>query len=232
MSTVTHSVWIGPKLGTMEKLTLQLLLDAGHKPVLWTNQKVTGVPDYVDVRQVPKDYVQPIGFAGHPHSGIPNGGIGSFAHWSDYFAFKTLHEQGGIWVQMDVAVTKKIVAADYTFTPWLSMVSPVVMAMPKGSFYAAQMAKIIGDMLKDGMAGHDWHEAMLAMINTLQRSGIQYGTFDNYFDCGGVEGSPYTHPVVAPYDIIHWSNATHNTSKETPTKGSEYHRLCKSVGLV
>ena len=231
MST-THSVWIGPKLGLMEKLTLQLLVDAGHTPILWTNQKVAGVPDYVDVRQVPKDYVQPIGFAGHPHAGIPNGGIGSFAHWSDYFAFKTLHEQGGIWVQMDVAVTKKIVATDYTFTPWLSMVSPVVMAIPKGSFYAAQMAEIIGGMLKDGMAGHDWHEAMLAMINTLQRSGIQYSKFANYFDCGGVAGSPYTHPVPAPYDIIHWSNATHNTSKETPTRGSEYHRLCKSVGLV
>jgi len=231
MST-THSVWIGPKLGLMEKLTLQLLLEAGHNPVLWTNQKVAGVPDLVEVRQVPKDYVQPIGFAGNPHTGIPNGGIGSFAHWSDYFAFKTLHEHGGIWVQMDVAVTKKIVAEDYTFTPWLSTISPVVMAIPKGSAYAAEMADIIGDMIKNGMAGCDWHDAMIAMIHGLQRSGIQFKTFENYFDCGGVAGSPYTHPVWPTYDIMHWSNATHNTSKETPTRGSEYHRLCKSVGLI
>lgn len=230
--SATHSVWIGPRLGLMEKLTLHLLMEAGHSPILWTNQIVEGVPRGVEVRHVPRDYVQPIGFAGHPHAGIPNGGIGSFAHWSDYFAFKTLYEHGGIWVQMDVAVTKKIVAADYTFTPWLSVVSPVVMAIPRGSFYAAQMAAIIGDMLKNGMAGLDWHEAMLAMVSVLQKSGIPYSTFPNYFDCGGVTISPYTHPIATPFDIIHWSNATHNTSKETPTRGSEYHRLCESVGLI
>jgi hypothetical protein len=117
-------------------------------------------------------------------------------------------------------------------TPWLSMISPVVVAIPKGSAYAAEMCDIIGDMLKDGMAGRDWHEAMIAMIQGLQRCGIQFKTFANYFDCGSVAGSPYTHPVATPYDIIHWSNATHNTSKETPTRGSEYHRLCKSVGLI
>ena len=230
--SATHSVWIGPKLGLMEKLTLQLLLDAGHQPVLWTSEKVASVLDGVEVRKVPKEYIQPIGFAGNPHAGIPNGGIGSFAHWSDYFAFKTLHEHGGIWVQMDVAVTKKIVAEDHTFTPWLSMVSPVVMSIPKGSAYAAEMAEIIGDMLQDGMAGRDWHDAMVAMIHGIQRSGIQSRTFTNYFDCGGVDGSPYTHPVAAPYDIIHWSNATYNTSKENPAKGGEYERLCKECGLI
>jgi hypothetical protein len=226
----THSVWIGSKLGLMEKLTLQLLLDAGHSPILWTTENVVGVPRNVEIRKVPKDYIQPIGFQGHPHTGIPNGGIGSFAHWSDYFAFKTLYENGGIWVQMDVAVTKKIIAEDYTFTPWLSMVSPVVMAIPKGSFYALEMSEIIGGMLSDGMVGRDWHDAMIAMIHGLQRSGIHFKTFWNYYDCGGVAGSPYTHPSGGlPYDIIHWSNATHNTSKETPTKGSEYERLCKRV---
>jgi len=87
-------------------------------------------------------------------------------------------------------------------------------------------------MLQDGMAGRDWHDAMVAMIHGIQRSGIQARTFTNYFDCGGVDGSPYTHPVAAPYDIIHWSNATHNTSKEKPARGSEYYRLCKQAGII
>ena len=228
----THSVWIGTKLGLMEKLTLQLLLDAGHEPVLWVQSKLSGIPQGVTVELLPTDTLPPVGFAGDPLHHLPNGGIGSLAHWSDYFAFKTLHEHGGIWVQMDAAVTKPIVAEDYTFTPWLSMISPVVMCIPKGSAYSAEMAETIGDMLADGMAGRNWHDAMVAMIHGLQRSGIQARTFSNYYDCGGIDGSPYTHPAAQSYDIIHWSNATHNTSKETPTKGSEYERLCKSVKLI
>lgn len=230
--TRTHSVWIGTKLGLMEKLTLQLLLDAGHEPVLWVQSKLAGIPQGVTVELLPKDTLPPVGFAGDPLHHLPNGGIGSLAHWSDYFAFKTLHKHGGIWVQMDAAVTKPIVAEDYTFTPWLSMISPVVMSLPKGSEYSASMQQIIEHMLVDGMAGRNWHEAMVAMSRQLVFQGIEAHTFSNYYDCGGVDGSPYTHPAAQSYDIIHWSNATHNTSKETPTRGSEYHRLCKSVGLI
>lgn len=228
----THSVWVGKNLGLMEKLTLQLLLDAGHEPVLWVQDKLANIPRGVTVEMLPKDTLPPIGFAGDPLHHLPNGGIGSLAHWSDYFAFKTLHEHGGIWVQMDVAVTKKIVAEDYTFTPWLSMVSPVVMSLPKGSAYSASMQQIIEQMLVDGMAGRNWHDAMVEMYRQLNFQGICAKTFGNYFDCGGIPGSPYTHAAAQTYDIIHWSNATHNTSKETPTKGSEYHRLCKAVGLI
>lgn len=228
----THSVWVGTKLGLMEKLTLQLLIDAGHEPVLWVQDKFANIPYGVTVEMLPKDTLPPVGFAGDPLHHLPNGGIGSLAHWSDYFAFKTLHEHGGIWVQMDVAVTKKIVAEDHTFTPWLSMVSPVVMSIPKGSAYAASMQQIIEQMLADGMAGRNWHAAMVEMYRQLNFQGICPKTFGNYFDCGGVQGSPYTHPAAQTYDIIHWSNATHNTSKETPTKGSEYRRLCKAVGLI
>ena len=112
------------------------------------------------------------------------------------------------------------------------MVSPVVMSIPKGSAYAASMQQIIERMLVDGMAGRNWHEAMVAMFRQLVFQGIEARTFSNYYDCGGVDGSPYTHPAAQTYDIIHWSNATHNTSKEKPAKGSEYERLCKATGLV
>ena len=228
----THSVWVGKNLGLMEKLTLQLLIDAGHEPVLWVQDKLANIPNGVTVEMLPKDTLPPVGFAGDPLHHLPNGGIGSLAHWSDYFAFKILHEHGGIWVQMDAAVTKKIVAEDYTFTPWLSMVSPVVMSIPKGSAYSASMQQIIEQMLVDGMAGRNWHAAMVEIYRQLNFQGICAKTFGNYFDCGGVQGSPYTHAAAQTYDIIHWSSATHNTSKETPTKGSEYHRLCKAVGLI
>ena len=112
------------------------------------------------------------------------------------------------------------------------MVSPVVMSIPKGSAYAASMQQIIERMLVNGMAGRNWHEAMVAMFRQLVFQGIAIKTFDNYFDCGGVPESPYTHPAAQTYDIIHWSNATHNTSKEKPAKGSEYERLCKATGLI
>jgi hypothetical protein len=106
------------------------------------------------------------------------------------------------------------------------------MSLPKGSAYSASMQQIIEQMLVDGMAGRNWHDAMVEMYRQLNFQGICAKTFGNYFDCGGIPGSPYTHAAAQTYDIIHWSNATHNTSKETPTKGSEYHRLCKAVGLI
>ena len=227
---ITHSVWIGPKLGLMEKLTLMLLERSGNKPTLWVKGKVEGVPNGVKVEQLPKDVLAPVGFAGNPHAYIPNGGIGSFAHWSDYFAMETLYRHGGVWVQMDCAVTVKLDLEDYTFSPWLSSISPVVMRIPEGSAFAIDLATKLRDMLADGMAGRDWHEAMLLIHAGLQRHGIAYKTLPNYCDCGGLTFSPYSHPITA--DVIHWSNATHNQSKEKPIKDSEYERLCKIVGLI
>ena len=226
----THSVWIGPKLGLMEKLTLSLLVKYGNSPTLWTNGKLEGAPDGVDVMHLPKNILSPIGFAGNPHPYIPRGGIGSFAHWSDYFAFETLHKHGGTWVQMDCAVTTKLQLEDYTFSPWLSSVSPVVMSIPKGSDFAAGIAVVLREMLKDGMAGRDWHEAMLTMQIALQHYGVTIKLLPSYFDCGGVAESPYTHRIKA--DVIHWSNETHNQSKEKPTKNSEYERLCAECKLI
>lgn len=227
---IAHSVWIGPELGLMEKLTLTLLAKNGNSPTLWVRGEVDGVPDGVKVEQLPKDVLQPIGFAGIPHPYIPNGGIGSFAHWSDYFALETLYRHGGVWVQMDCAATVKLDLEPYTFSPWLSSVSPVVMALTKGDAFSKDTAAHLADMLSDGMAGRDWHEAMIAIHAGLQRYGIAYKTLPRYFDCGGVPESPYTHPIKA--DVIHWSNATHNQSKEKPVKGSEYWRLCEECQLI
>lgn len=227
---ITHSVWIGPRLGLMEKLTLTLLAKNGNSPTLWVKGKVDGVPNGVNVEQLPKDILQPVKFAGNPHPYIPNGGIGSFAHWSDYFALEALHRHGGVWVQMDCAINVKLDLEPYTFSPWLSAVSPVVMALPEGDAFSGGMAERLADMLADGMAGRDWHEAMTALHSGLQQYGIAYKTLPNYFDCGGVPESPYTHPIKA--DVIHWSNATHNQSKEKPTPGSEYWRLCKECELI
>ena len=231
-SLQTHSVWIGPKLGLMEKLTLKLLLAVGHSPILWTIGNLEGVPDNVEVRQVPSHYLQPVRFAGIPLENIQGGGIGSFAHWSDYFAFKTLHEHGGIWVQMDVAVTKRINSTNYTFSPLQDYFSPVVMSIPKGSMYAGNMANLLEVMLIDEMKGRHWNDAMIAIVKEAIQHKVKIYIFKEYFDCGSIPASPYNCPSSASYAIIHWSNATHNSSKETPVIGSEYHRLCLAMGLL
>ena len=210
-SLQTHSVWIGPKLGLMEKLTLKLLLAVGHSPILWTIGNLEGVPDNVEVRQVPSHYLQPVRFAGIPLENIQGGGIGSFAHWSDYFAFKILHEHGGIWVQMDVAVTKRINSISHAFTTFKNAISPVVI---------------------DEMKGRHWNDAMIAIVKEAIQHKVKIYIFKEYFDCGSIPASPYNCPSSASYAIIHWSNATHNSSKETPVIGSEYHRLCLAMGLL
>jgi len=88
--TETHSVWIGRNLSRMERLCLTLLVRHDHNPTLWVQRDLfedyDGLPDGVNVLFVPDAYLPPVPFRGIPHPTIPNGGHGSFAQWSDWFA--------------------------------------------------------------------------------------------------------------------------------------------------
>ena len=236
-SNITHSVWIGTELSLMEKLTLKLLLKSGYSPTLWVQSfTVQGIPEGVDVRLLPDDVLKPIRYSGVPHPRIKGGGIGSLAHWSDYFAFYALSRFGGIWVQLDVAVCKFIQdSRDYWFTAWADNISPVLMKAPKGCIFCTTMTDILRARMTEDMSTHHWDDAMLLISRVAREMNVLQNAYilkDSYYDCGGRNYTLYSHVGSRNYDVIHWSNATNNISKHQPTLGSVYHTLCKECNLI
>jgi hypothetical protein len=236
MDNVTHSVWVGLNdLSLMERLTLTLLVKNGYNPILWCNKEMKNVPDGVTLKEIPKDIIQPIGYLGKPN-GTFNGGIGSYALWADYFSFYTLYMEGGLWVQMDVSITKPIVnEKEYWFCPWDNGVGVMILKMPKGNLICKEILNKIHPEALNGFKRCYWEWTMDILWQLIKKYNILDQTYifgDEYIDCGGNSNSIFRKPAEKEYQIIHWSNATHITEKNNPIEGSEYHRLCKEVGLI
>ena len=227
------AMWLGSDLSLMERLTLRLLTKHGHKVNLITDRDHKDIPDGVELHAV-DGFVRAVGFDGIPHPTIPNGGIGSLAHWSDMIAYGWLYKFGGAWIQMDVAATKPIIAPDYTFTPFHTGISPVCMLMPRGSRAADAIVRRIEPQTLDGWKGLDWHASMAAQTDVLRERKIPVKVFQSYVDCGGMAQSLFNQPFPEGDRpaLIHWSNATHGRDKESPVSGSAYETLCKEEGLI
>jgi hypothetical protein len=236
MNNITHSVWVGVNdLSLMERLTLTLLVKNGYNPILWCNNDIKNVPDGVTLKEIPKDIIQPIGYFGRRNC-IFDGGIGSYALWADYFSFYTLYTEGGLWVQMDVAITKPIInEKEYWFNPWSNGVGVMLLKMPKGNIICKELLNKMHYHVLDGFKRCYWEWSMVLLSNLIEKYNIldqSYIFGDEYIDCGGDGNSIFRKPAEKEYQIIHWSNATHGTEKNNPIEGSEYHRLCKKVGLI
>jgi hypothetical protein len=236
MNKTTHSVWVGLNdLSLMERLTLTLLVKNGYEPILWCDGDVKNVPNGVTLKQIPKDIIQPIGYRGKPNSTF-NGGIGSYALWADYFSFYTLYMEGGLWVQMDVAITKPIINdKEYWFNPWSNGVGVMVLKMPKGNAICLDILKKIHPHVLNGFKGSYWEVTMELLWHTIKKHNIldqSYIFGDDYVDCGGNPNSIFRSPAEKEYQIIHWSNASHITEKNNPIEGSEYYRLCRECALI
>ena len=224
----THSVWIGETLSVMELLTLALLVKHGHRPTLWVKADIwrQDTPPGVEIKFIGDDVIPPIRFAGKPHPSIPNGGIGSYAQWSDYFALTRLaNDPGALWLQLDVAATVPINAGLNTFTTYVGGIQTCCFTLAPGAAHSS--SEIIRRLITEKMTGLDWHDTMTAVARHLDELGVIVTIFDNFKDCGCLPTSPYNQPV--PPDqrpaLIHWSNATHHQSKHEPVPGSLYAEL-------
>jgi hypothetical protein len=94
MPDVIQTLWIGPRLSTMERMSIASFLRHGHEVHLYTYGDVDGVPPGTVVRDgreiLPaeriffyRDYASPSGF-------------------SNFFRYKLLLERGGWWVDTDM----------------------------------------------------------------------------------------------------------------------------------
>lgn len=235
MIKTVNCVWIGERVSLMEKLSIVLAQKAGFEVVVWTDSHLD-LPKDTLTKSIPSNVIKPTRFRGIPHEMLPNGGIGSYSHWSDYFAFTTLCKEGGYWMQLDFAILHPIeIGEDYCFTSFGGGISPVFMKIPKNSHYAKHMVTVLEPLIEKGFSEEVWDHSM----NLMHKYALEHNVYSNcefirdgYFDCGCVPNSPYTTMPINIPKYIHWSNATNNTSKDEPVIGSLYRKLCEDNNLI
>jgi len=251
-NSIVHTLWIGGRLSLMEQLTIKLLQSHGHQVHLWSYDKTEGVPDGTCLRDASR--ILPASsifrYQGKPLRLIPNGGIGSLSHWSDQFQLRLLHQEGGIYIQLDVACLKPLnFESEYAFAshslsrrvwPFKKRgIAAFVMKCPAGSSFAENCAAILATRINaQTIKELDWESSM----REIGRQHRKYFPASSrhmlnsrlYMDLGGRSKGPFFEAVTIPQEVmmIHWSNATHVERKNDPIPGSVYHQLLEQVKLV
>ncbi len=94
MSDIIQSLWIGPRLSAMERLSIASFLRQGHEFHLYTYADVDGIPPGTVVRDgreiLPEERI----FYYRDHASVSG--------FSNFFRYKLLLERGGWWVDTDM----------------------------------------------------------------------------------------------------------------------------------
>jgi hypothetical protein len=95
-----QTLWIGPRLSTMEQLALTSFVQQGHEVELYTYGEVAGVPEGVHVRDGNAILPESMIFLYRDHH--------SYSGFSNYFRYRLLLERGGCWADMDLVALQPI----------------------------------------------------------------------------------------------------------------------------
>lgn len=109
MSDVIQTLWIGPSLSSMERLSLRSFLANGHEVHLYTYGDVAGVPNGTVLRDANEIL---------PASRIfQYRDFASYAGFSNYFRYRLLLLRGGWWIDTDMICLRPLTgfAGDHVF---------------------------------------------------------------------------------------------------------------------
>lgn len=99
-----QTLWIGPRLSTMEQLALTSFVQHGHDVDLYTYGDVAGVPPGVTLRDGNAILPESMIFLYRDHH--------SYSGFSNYFRYRLLLERGGCWADMDLVALRPIAFED------------------------------------------------------------------------------------------------------------------------
>ncbi|HEY3839933.1 MAG TPA: hypothetical protein VGL72_25355 [Bryobacteraceae bacterium] len=121
MNVPIQSLWIGPRLSTMERLSIASFLAHDHPFHLYTYEPIDGVPPgtvLLDANEI-----------------IPGSrifrytGNGSYAGFANFFRYKLLLDRGGWWVDLDtVCLQPYRFESDYVFSSEIDHLGQTVAA--------------------------------------------------------------------------------------------------------
>ena len=132
MAAQLHTLWIGPRLGWVERLCLASMTAHGHHVVLWTYGRVEDVPAGVELRSA--ESILPERFI--VRDPIKNS-VGPFA---DRFRYHLLRRHpGATWVDADILAMRPIDIDDSHLCGWEDerLICGAVLRLPPESAYCA-----------------------------------------------------------------------------------------------
>jgi hypothetical protein len=122
-----HTLWIGPRLTWLERLSLCSWLEHGHHVILWCYESIEGVPAGVQLADaeaiLPKSSV------------IRHRESGSVTLFSDRFRLHLLQRRRATWLDADMLLLRPLYSTSPHLFGWEnpSSISNAVMRLPSGS---------------------------------------------------------------------------------------------------
>src|SRR6267154_6333445 len=109
MRDVIQSLWVGPQLSVMERISISSFLKNGHSYILYAYGPVDGLPDGAELKDANEIL---------PSSDIfTYSEYATYSGFSNFFRYKLLMERGGWWVDTDIICLKPFnFAAEFVFS--------------------------------------------------------------------------------------------------------------------
>jgi hypothetical protein len=122
-----HSLWIGPRLGWLERLSVSSWLAHGHRAVLWTYHPIEGVPRGVDIRDA-RAILPESAITYHSFSG-------SVSLFSNRFRYHLFQRCSATWFDSDVFLLRPFINVSPYVYAWETAASicNAVLRLPAGS---------------------------------------------------------------------------------------------------
>jgi hypothetical protein len=98
---IVQGLWIGPRLSTIERLSIRSFLANGHPYHLYVYDEVANVPEGAVVRNAGEILPRERIFRSPP-------GTGSYAAFADFFRYRLLLERGGWWCDLDTVCLRPL----------------------------------------------------------------------------------------------------------------------------
>ncbi len=110
---VWRSLWIGEKLGSLERMCLKSALQFGRRAELFAYREFE-VPEGVRLRDAREILPESAVFA-YQKASKEGLGAGSYSGFSDLFRYRMLYELGGGWMDTDISLIKPLSPSTYLF---------------------------------------------------------------------------------------------------------------------
>jgi hypothetical protein len=104
MNNPIQSLWIGARLSTLERLSIQSFLDYGHEYHLYVYQDLSDLPAGAVARDANEILPASQIFQYRERK--------SYAAFANVFRYKLLHERGGVWADADIIALRPLDLAD------------------------------------------------------------------------------------------------------------------------
>lgn len=149
-----QSLWIGERLGTLERMALTSWLAHGHRVRLYAYRELANVPDGVELCDA-SEIIPPSEV--FTHTARAGRGRGSYAGFSNWFRYELLDARGGWWLDTDVVCLRAFeFESDHCFG-WQDdalINNAVLAAPPRGALTGA----LVG-VARDPHRGLPWQSA-------------------------------------------------------------------------